>query len=219
MAAGSFSGWGRKLGLPLLAAAALGGLMGDLLTYLASGSILGGHLAFFAPHPQYSFSGYFAVIMAAYAPVQLPIALGEMVVTGIAVRSIGRQRPEVLEALGVVPRAAMALLLALGMVTGIMGVTSEARAATPVPVAMESGARAAKPGMYSGMDERVNEAMAEKAGAPPHAPYINLEERGDVWNTMLLAGGALAGFIIGRWWHLLFGRPKETAGSPAQPTA
>ena len=98
---GAVGGWlffklGRRLGLlPLLSAAALGGLMGDVVTYLISGGILGGHLAFVAPHPQYSFIGYLAVIMAAYLPVQGPIALGEMVVTGIAVRAISRQRPEV----------------------------------------------------------------------------------------------------------------------------
>jgi len=217
---GSVGGWlffklGRKLGLPLLSAAALGGLMGDVVTYLISGGILGGHLAFVAPQPQYSFIGYLAVIMAAYLPVQGPIALGEMVVTGIAVRSISRQRPEVLEALGVVSRATVALLLVLGMTAGFVSLTSEARAADPVPVE----AKGAKPGGYTGMDEKVNEAMAEAAGAKAHDPYINLEEKGDVWNTILLAGGGLAGFIIGRWWHLLFVRQKDIADIPAHPVA
>ena len=66
--------------------------------------------------------------MAAYLPVQLPIALGEMVVTGIAVRSIGRQRPEVLEALRVVSRATLAMVLVLGMTVSILSLSSEARA-------------------------------------------------------------------------------------------
>jgi cobalt/nickel transport system permease protein len=223
---GSVGGWlffklGRRLGLPLLAAASLGGLMGDVVTYLISGSILGGHLAFVAPQPQYSFSGYLAVIMAAYLPVQGPIALGEMVVTGIAVRSISRQRPEVLEALGVVSKATVALLLVLGIAVGFMCLTSEAQAAEPVTVTVEAGgkSKAAKPGAYTGMDEKVNEAMAESAGAKPHAPYINLEDKGDVWNTILLAGGGLAGFIIGRWWHLLFVRQKDTTETPSHPVA
>lgn len=221
---GSVGGWlffklGRRLGLPLLAAAALGGLMGDVVTYLISGSILGGHLAFVAPQPQYSFSGYLAVIMAAYLPVQGPIALGEMVITGIAVRAISRQRPEVLEALGVVSRATVILLLVLGMAVGFMGLASEARAAEPVAVEAEGTPKAEKPKAYTGMDEKVNEAMAEKAGAKPHDPYINLEAMGDVWNTMLLAGGALAGFIVGRWWHLLFVRQKDTTETPSQPVA
>jgi len=221
---GSVGGWfffrlGRRLGLPLLAAAALGGLMGDVVTYLISGCILGGHLAFVAPQPQFSFAGYLTVIMAAYLPVQGPIALGEMVVTGIAVRSISRQRPEVLEALRVVSRTTVALLLVLGMAAGLIGLASEARAADSAPVSVEGRPEAAKPGNYTGMDEKVNEAMAESAGAKAHDPYINLEDKGDIWNTILLAGGGLAGFIIGRCWHLLFVRPKDAANSPTHPAA
>jgi cobalt/nickel transport system permease protein len=204
---GAVGGWltfklGRKLGLPLLAAAGLAGLFGDLLTYLISGSLLGGHLAFFAPQPQYSFSGYLAIIMAAYLPVQLPIALGEMVVTGIAVRAIGRQRPEVLEALRVVRRTTLATVLVLGMMVGLLSLSSPALAAP------------GQPGTYTGMDEKVNESMAAAAGAQAHDPYINLEEQGDLWNALLLAGGGLAGFIIGRSWHLLFGRSNDVPKDP-----
>lgn len=221
---GAVGGWlffklGRRLGLPLLAAAGLAGLMGDILTYLISGSILGGHLAFFAPQPQYSFAGYLTVIMAAYLPVQLPIALGEMVVTGIAVRSIGRQRPEVLEALRVVSRAALAMALLLAMTVSMLSLTSEARASSTIPVTVEGSPKGGKPGAYTGMDEKVNEVMAEAAGAKPHDPYINLEDKGDVWNALLLAGGGLAGFIIGRGWHLLFGRAKDVTIGPTHPAS
>ncbi len=219
---GSVGGWlffrlGRMLGLPLLAAAALGGLMGDVVTYLISGCILGGHLALVAPQPQYSFGGYLTVILAAYLPVQGPIALGEMVVTGIAVRSISRQRPDVLESLRVTSRVIVVMLLMSGIAAGFMSLASEAQAAESVAVETEGKSKAANPGAYAGMDEKVNEAMAEKAGAKAHAPYINLEEKGDVWNTMLLAGGALAGFIIGRWWHLLFVQQKETVEKLSPP--
>lgn len=221
---GAVGGWfffklGRKMGLPLLAAAGLGGLMGDILTYLISGSLLGGHLAFFAPQPQYSFAGYLAVIMAAYVPVQLPIALGEMVVTGIAVRSIGRQRPEVLEALRVVSRTALAMTLALGVTVCMLSLASEAMASSTAPAAEKGLPSGDRPGAYTGMDEKVNEAIAETAGAKPHDPYINLENKGDVWNAMLLAGGGLAGFIIGRGWHLLFGRDKDVRIDPTQPVS
>lgn len=217
---GAAGGWlffklGRRLGLPLLAAAGLGGLMGDILTYVISGSILGGHLAFIAPQPQYGFAGYLAAIMAAYVPVQLPIALGEMAVTGIAVRSIGRQRPEVLEALRVISRSTLAMMLMLGMAVSVLNLSSEAQASSPVSVTEEGKPKADKPGAYTGMDERVNEAMAEAAGAKPHDPYINLEDKGDVWNAILLAGGALAGFIIGRSWHLLFSRSKDEPNGSA----
>lgn len=208
---GAVGGWltfklGRKLGLPLLAAAGLAGLLGDLLTYLISGSLLGGHLAFFAPQPQYSFSGYLAIILAAYLPVQLPIALGEMVVTGIAVRAIGRQRPEVLEALRVVRRTTLATVLVLGMTVSLLSLASPLSAAENPPTG--------QPEIYTGMDEKVNETMAAAAGAQAHAPYIDLEEQGDLWNALLLAGGGLAGFIIGRSWHLLFDRSKDVTKGP-----
>jgi len=218
---GAVGGWlffklGRKMGLPLLAAAGLGGLMGDILTYIISGSILGGHLAFFSPQPQYSFGGYLAVIMATYVPVQLPIALGEMAVTGIAVRSIGRQRPEVLEALRVISRTMLAVLLMFGMTVSVLSLSSVARASNSASVTEEGKSKADKSGTYTGMDEKVNEAMAEAAGAKPHDPFINLENKGDVWNAMLLAGGGLAGFIIGRSWHLLFGRAKDAPDNRQQ---
>lgn len=221
---GAAGGWlffklGRKMGLPLLAAAGLGGLMGDILTYLISGSILGGHLAFFAPQPQYSFAGYLAVIMAAYLPVQLPIALGEMMITGIAVRSIGRQRPEVLEVLRVVSVPTVVMALVLGMTAGNLSLSSEALASSAALAAKGADIKTGKPGAYTGMDEKVNEAMAETAGAKPHDPYINLEDKGDVWNAMLLAGGGLAGFIIGRSWHLLFGRDKDVRIDPTHPVS
>lgn len=221
---GAAGGWlffklGRKMGLPLLAAAGLGGLMGDILTYLISGSILGGHLAFFAPQPQYSFGGYLAVIMAAYLPVQLPIALGEMAVTGIAVRSIGRQRPEVLEAMRVVSRSVLAMALLFGLTVGMPGLASEARASGTAPAAGGGSLKGGTPGTFTGMDEKVNEAMAEAAGAKPRDPYFNLEDKGDIWNAILLAGGGIAGFIIGRSWHLLFGRAREVTPGPKHPAS
>ncbi|MBI4180057.1 hypothetical protein HY522_11615 [bacterium] len=58
---------------------------------------------------------------------------------------------------------------------------------------------------FSGMDEAVNERMAENAGAAPRSPYIDTESLGDIWNMLLLGAGGICGFVIGRWWHLLFG--------------
>ncbi|MBL6991256.1 MAG: hypothetical protein ISR65_15840 [Bacteriovoracaceae bacterium] len=57
-----------------------------------------------------------------------------------------------------------------------------------------------------GMDEAINESLAEQAGRPPRDPYINIEALGDVWNTILLLAGGICGFLIGRWWDLLFGK-------------
>jgi cobalt/nickel transport system permease protein len=202
---------GRKLGMPLWAAAGLAGLLGDVLVYLVSGLVLGSHLAFVAPQPQYSFGQYLRVIYLAYLPVQGPIALGEMVVTGLAIHSIGRQRPEVLEALGVIPAKArkVAALLLIGFSLSLLApaaLRAEAPASQPAASA-PAAAPAPEHKGFTGMDEAVNEAMANRAGANAHDPYIDLEKQGDVWNFVLLMGGGIAGFIVGVNWHHLFGKP------------
>ncbi len=64
---------------------------------------------------------------------------------------------------------------------------------------------AAPPASVRGMDEAVNGDMARKAGAPPRRPYIDVEALGDVWNLILLLGGGVAGFVIGRNWDHVWG--------------
>ena len=205
---------GRKLGMPLWAAAGLAGLLGDVLVYLVSGLVLGSHLAFVAPQPQYSFSQYLKVIYLAYLPVQGPIALGEAVITGWAIHSIGRQRPEVLEDLGVEAKGFARAALAAGLLLLLLPALA-ARAdspapgqAAPVPPAQPAAVPAAAPQAqagFTGMDEKVNEAMAASGGSPARAPYLDFEKMGDLWNFILLVGGGIAGFVVGVNWHHLFG--------------
>jgi len=102
---GATVGWSafwiaRRLGLPIMVAGCAGGLFGDIATYAVSGVILATALSS-APHPQYDFATYLAVIYAAYAPTQIPIAIGEMLITGLALRHALHQRPEVLEDLNI----------------------------------------------------------------------------------------------------------------------
>lgn len=61
-------------------------------------------------------------------------------------------------------------------------------------------------GGFSGMDESVNENLAEDAGLPARDPFINLEALGEVWTTILLLAGGVCGFLLGRNWDLLWGR-------------
>ncbi len=190
---------GRRLGMPLWAAAGLAGLLGDVATYAGTGGMLAAHLAWVAPDPQYGFLQYLGVIYAAYAPTQSLIAAGEMAVTGYAIHAIARQRPEVLVSLGVIRKqvAAAVLLLVVGLASLALPWAPVALAAQVEPAAEQQG--------FAGMDEAVNEAVAEAAGAPARAPFIDIESMGDVWNSILLGAGGICGFIIGRWWHLLFG--------------
>lgn len=221
---GSFFGWGvfrvaRKMGLPLWAAGFAGGLVGDLMVYAASGMILATTLAN-APHPRYSLTGYMTVIYAAYLPTQLPIAIGEMVVTGLALQYAFKQRPEVLEELGIIDGKTIrkkrfpitmifitVLNLSLFFNTHVCLAGQNAQSPTP-SVSTPVSAISNKEGGMSGMDEVVNENLAKAAGLPARDPYINTEAMGDLWNMLLLLAGGICGFIFGRWWHLFWGRPK-----------
>jgi cobalt/nickel transport system permease protein len=219
-AAGCISGWltfrgARKLGLPLWLSGCAAGLVGDIMVYAVAGLILAGALVH-APTPQYTFKGYLAAIYAAYLPTQLPIAIGEMLITGLALQFAYKQRPEVLEELGVVDRKMTASLSGLTpmilfflITVAFLGVSRTAWAGQSEPGAISPSASASAPASesksgFTGMDEAVNEHMSEVAGLKVHEPYINLESKGDVWIAALLLAGGISGFILGRWWHLLF---------------
>ncbi|MBI3985587.1 MAG: energy-coupling factor ABC transporter permease [Lentisphaerae bacterium] len=257
---GAFGGWltfrlARRAGCPLWLAGALGGLIGDVLTYMVAGLSLSAALTR-APTPQFTFTGYLTAIYAAYLPIQGPLALGEMVITGLALHYIYQQRPGILVSLSViggektVRPAVPALLLLAALAWLAMAGPSLAEPSicimTPTPnaqVKINNGwaerpaaagtgpsasvaatapplSEPAKPAGMSGMDEAVNERLAENAGRPSRAPYLDTEAMGDVWNCLLLGAGGVCGFIIGRCWHLLFGgneadvspRARETKG-------
>lgn len=215
----------RKLGLSIGVSAGIGGLVGDVMTYAMNIVILGAHFAYVAPHPQYSFWGYAKALTLAYLPVQGPLAIGEMLVTGYAVKSIYEQRPEVLESLGVTAKKAMAVLalvLGLAALTGSVQAAEKAKVApaAAAPVAAAPAAQAAAPALASataaaepfGALDDMTDGMAEKAGTPSREPYLNLEKYADIWSSVLMIGGLIVGFVLGRWWHLLFGArvPGET---------
>ena len=222
---GCFFGWlafrvARMMGLPIWAAGFAGGLIGDLMVYAASGFILGTALAQ-APNSQYSLAGYLIAIYSAYLPTQIPIAMAEMVVTGLALQYAFRQRPEVMLELGIVKaggetakNSLQGLLLLMALAGLLCFGGSIAQAAGDGRASAAEGLRADnKPGvedaLFTGMDEAVNEKLAEAAGQPARDPYINTEAMGDLWNMMLLAAGGICGFVVGRWWHLLWGKRPE----------
>lgn len=231
---GCLGGWSffwltKRMGLPLWVAGIAGGLMGDVMVYAGSGLILSGELAT-APAPQYSFTGYLTIIYGAYLPTQLPIAIGEMVITGFALQYIYKQRPEVLADLGLVPypsprseKTAGIALLSLFLTLCLWSMPVETLfAANPMegsaPQENQIGNQMTEQPIqsektFSGMDEAVNETLAEKAGLTPKAPYIDIESMGDLWNALLLSGGAVCGFILGRWWHLIGGRKEDYVAS------
>ncbi len=218
---GCFFGWlvfrlARMTGLPLWAAGFAGGLIGDIMVYVASGLILGTTLAQ-APNSQYSLTGYLIAIYSAYLPTQLPIAIAEMVVTGLALQYAYHQRPDVLQELGIIKAKRVVVknsstdVLLIMVFAGLLlfpGSIADAAKEEQVPTKSDtrpSNQKAVEEGSFMGMDEAVNEKMAEAAGRPARDPYLNTESMGDLWNLLLLSAGGICGFIVGRWWHLLWG--------------
>lgn len=196
----------RKLGCPLWAAGFAGGLIGDIMVYAASGFILAIELAN-APAPQYALSGYLAAIYMAYLPTQLPIAIGEMFVTGLAIQYVFNQRPEVLADLGLIKDNLISLGKSGAKILFIFITLSALQIFLYPSAAVASGdgiaGTAAVESSFPGMDEAVNEKLATDAGLEPKDPFINFEAMGDLWNTLLLTAGGVCGFILGRFWHLI----------------
>lgn len=195
---GGLTGWMlyhlcRRGGLNVFVSAVVAGFFGDIAVYLGAGGMLAFHLSHYGQTPQYSFGGYLTYFYTLYAPFQAPLAVGEALLTGFAVRSIARQRPEVLESLGAEKKGFNKIVGALLLAFFLLPAVAPA---------------------LTGMDEKVNEAAAEAGGAPPRDPFINTESMGDLWNMLLLLGGGAAGFIIGRNWNSLFGPASKPRSKP-----
>ena len=211
---GAFFGWltfavARRLGAPLWLAGGLGGLVGDVVTYLISGAVLAGALVS-GPHPRYTFNGYLAVIYLAYLPTQGPIAIGEMILTALSLNYINQQRPEILQKLRVIPAPAVAatLTILLALLVSHPALAQQPGVAPPGAIVVN-----ASQGGVKGMDEAVNDRLAAEAGRPVRPPYLNTEKLGDAWYCILLFGGAVPGFVMGRWYHLIADSPSIPASS------
>ncbi len=214
---GAFCGWlafkaARQAGFSLVISAGIGGLIGDLMTYAIAGFSLSLVMAF-GPNPQLSFSQYLVAIYAAYLPTQGPIAIGEMFLTGLLIGYVFKQRPEILQELKVVFSKAViifAVFITLSIPLADRVYAEESVMPTVAATAEPPAVTEEEDGGMAGMDEVVNEAMAEAAGLSAREPYINLEAMGDVWNAVMLLAGAICGFIFGRYWHLLAGEDKQS---------
>jgi hypothetical protein len=97
--------------------------------------------------------------------------------------------------------AIAALCIALAVVCSAPSVLAQgAEVATPSPQN--------RPVRFPGMDQSVNVDLAGKAGIPARKPYINVEEWGDLWNLILLLGGGVCGFVVGRRWDQIWGKTR-----------
>jgi cobalt/nickel transport system permease protein len=163
--------------------------LSDLLVYVADAGILA--FAFTGPGSERGFSEWFRLILAGFAPAQLPLACLEGVVTALLLRTVLIRRPELL------PR----------------WLVSRIKVARPrfAPAVLAGGiailisSQSAAAADYTGIDELVIESAATQAGRPPRAPWIDLD-RGDLGLFVFCLGGFVSGFFVGLNWNRLFGR-------------
>ncbi len=80
----------RKVGISVIWAAGLAGFIGDILCYVTTAFELAISL-----HPEALFR-YWAIFTIGFVPTQLPLAIIEFVFTGLIVRYIADERPEML---------------------------------------------------------------------------------------------------------------------------
>ena len=104
------------------------------------------------------------------------------------------------------PRTLIAALLAALLCA--VAIAQEPASAPSAPAEQPASPPVEPVQRFPGMDQGVNVALAERAGLPARKPYIDVESLGDLWNLILLAGGGVAGFVIGRNWDQIWGRRK-----------
>jgi hypothetical protein len=106
------------------------------------------------------------------------------------------------------PPLALLAIAALALLAAAPGGNAALAAQANSTGAHSEAAPAGKAPAFSGMDEAVNERLADAAGRPAREPFINTEAMGDLWNLLLLSAGGICGFVFGRYWHLLWGRRR-----------
>jgi cobalt/nickel transport system permease protein len=95
--AGTFTGLGtfwalRKAGVRLWLSAGMGGLVGDLMTYVVAAFELA-----ISIHPA-QWLEWMGIFTLGYLPTQVPLAILEFGFTATAIRYIAEHRPELLKA-------------------------------------------------------------------------------------------------------------------------
>ncbi len=101
---GAFSAYGlfhvlRKMKVPIFAAALAAGIISDWATYAMTSAELAAVL-----RNDGSFWQWFAIMIALFAPLQVPLGIAEGVVTALAYRFVLERRPDLLESRAGLPQ-------------------------------------------------------------------------------------------------------------------
>lgn len=189
--AGPWLAWGlgrglSRLGLPRGLAVGVACLAGAATVYLLDALMLG-----WALRGVQSFGHWVKVALLGFAPVQAPLLVLEGALSAALVAALSRRQarlvPAWLKAAGRVPAAAVLGLLLLALPLRAQGL--------------------------QGLDEKVMEASARQAGRHPE-PWLDLTE-GEGGLALFMAGGLVAGFLLGRHWERFSTRKGASGDAPS----
>ena len=166
----------RALRLPMPLAAGLACGLADIAVYVADAGILG--LGLRGERP---FSHWFATVALGFAPVQVPLAILEGLMSAYLVRALSTRRPALLPAW----LRAAGPALAAGTLAVVLLFTPRPAHAEPL----------------RGLDDAVIGDTAASAGRPPRAAGLPLGPELSI--SALLFCGFGAGLVVGRGWGRL----------------
>lgn len=172
--------------VPGRVAAGVACALGQLAVYVADAVVLGAALA-----GEKSFGFWVGRILAGFAPIQLPLAVVEGVLSAALLGALARMRPEV------VPsrlRGRLPAVAAAAVVCGLLLLPRVAEASEPL----------------RGADEAVLEEAAREAGRTPTAPFFDPGE--EIGMALLLSGGFAAGWFAHRGVAVLGRAPADPGG-------
>ena len=182
----------RAVRVPAVVAVGVACAMADVGVYLADAGILGAALA--GPQP---FGYWFARILLGFAPVQLPLAALEGIMSGLLMRALCRRRTDLVPAwVSASVSAPISRPLAAGLAL--------------VACSIWGGAAAAEP--FRGIDDTVFAATAAAAGHASSGPLFSWVQ-GDVLLFTFSLGSFIAGLIVGTTWLRLTGRSAQPHAS------
>ncbi len=168
----------RTLAVPAAWAVGIACALADVAVYVADAGILG--LALAGERP---FRVWFTIVLAGFAPAQVPLAILEGIVSALLIGALFRRRPALVPAW--LRPAARPSSLAPVVAAALLLLASPAQAAPREP--------------FRGLDEAVIEATAARAGHPAARPLVDLGE-GEVSLFVWTFSTFLAGWAAGWGW-------------------
>jgi len=186
-----------RLGLGAAWAVGVACALADAAVYMADAAIMSLALA-----GERSFGSWFALVLAGFAPAQIPLALLEGAVSVMLLRAIARRRPALLPAWMRGAARPVGLVAAAGAFTLALIVARPARA---------------EPARFPGLDDVLVDTIAARGGPMPVKPPWDPGE-GELHAFVLCAGFFAAGWIAGRAFERLgaSGMSSEKSASRAK---